>query len=198
MSGFSGRRGGEGRAVRGYRAVARFMLHLAAPTLILGSSMSLPSGCALPLAPQFTDPPAQENFAPVILDTHPLQGTITMSTTFSVVVTDPNVTDDLWVRWIGEYPPFSLNSERLMDDQHISHSVDGTLLQSTQSITLNCLYPLNRQVTQHPIMALITDRPFLPTDGDASVQTILTGISPGAQKAEAHWVLNLDCSVTAP
>jgi hypothetical protein len=195
MSGFSEAAGREVRARRGLRGVARIVLRMAPPALILGLSMSSLPGCVLPLAPQFSDPPSQENFAPVITDSRPLEGMIVTSTTFSITVTDPNVTDDLWVRWIGEYPPFSNDSQRLLStDQHISHSVDGTPLQSTQSITLNCLYPLDRQLTQHPIMALVSDRAFLPADSDAGLETILTGISPGAKKAEAHWVLDLDCS----
>jgi hypothetical protein len=146
------------------------------------------------VAPRFEDPPAEENLAPVIISSRPPQGMIGTALTFEITVTDPNLDDDLWVRWIGEYPPYSdTDTRRLTDDRIFARSAGGDPLVNA-SITIDCFSPL-AQLPQHRIMALVSDRAFFDdNDATLSLETRLTGIRPGAQKAEAHWVLiNLQC-----
>jgi hypothetical protein len=179
------------------RSVLRFC-GLALP-LNLGLSMLFLSGCILPLAPEFHDPPPPANYAPQISSAQPPQGSIVTaigaSMTFEITVKDLNVSADLWIRWIGEYPPYSVNSRPLTDDVMISHSATGDPVRQPTSVTVNCLFlaPL----TQHPITALVSDRAFLPRDTpDAGLETLLTASSAPAeaQNTEANWVLNLDCT----
>jgi hypothetical protein len=153
------------------------------------------SGCVVPVAPDFQDPPLQQNYAPVLVSTDPPQ-TIVTTTTFQVTVSDPNVSDDLYVRWIAEYPPFSsTNSKRLKEDKMLPHSANGMPQQTPDSITVDCLlYPLAR-LPQHPITALISDQPFFSPQTDPTLDpaTLLAGIRKNAGSVEAHWVLSLLC-----
>jgi hypothetical protein len=153
------------------------------------------SGCVIPVAPDFQDPPLQQNYAPV-LSADPQQGIVT-TTTFTVTVGDPNVSDDLYVRWIAEYPPYStVNTKGLKEDRMIPHSVNGMQLEVPDSITVDCVFdPLAPQLPLHPITALVSDAPFFTVAEDPTLdpETVLTGIRKGAMKAEAHWVLSLTC-----
>jgi len=174
------------------RGLARAMLCLPLLTITkLALPMLLLCGCILPVGPRFEDPEAAHNEAPALLSTTPAQGSLTSvsgDTDFEILVTDPNVSDHLYVRWILDYPPYS-SSSSLLQEMDVPPSADHTPLQSTQKITLNCLSPLSH--TQlNPLMALVTDRPF-PTDKSLSREAMLAGISPTAKKAEAHWYADL-------
>ena len=46
---------------------------------------------------------------------------------FRVTVDDPNVADDLYLRWIADFPPFDEDSRRLGDDIKLSPPAPGTL-----------------------------------------------------------------------
>jgi hypothetical protein len=197
MSDFAGARRRPRPATQPSMRLARSVLRLLPTTLIALSSMPLVSGCVLPLSPQFEDPPAEQNFAPSIVSAQPAQGSIVTALSgttvaFTVTVNDPNVTDDLYFRWIGDFPPYSdSNTRRLTADTKVSRSASDPL--ASQSIPIDCLSPLAR-LPQHAIMALVSDRPFLDDDGTLSREALLTGIRNGAQKTEAHWTLNLQCN----
>jgi hypothetical protein len=116
--------------------------------------------------------------------------------TLQIVVTDPNVSDDIYVRWIGEYPDYSPNS-RLLKNDIIPKSVDGTPLRGVSEMPdLGCLQLA--RLPQHAITALVTDRPFLttaevPADDPEQLEKLLTSTRVNAGRLEAHWVLNVDC-----
>ena len=90
----------------------------------------------------FEDPPAAENVPPYIKSTMPLQGSILTALNraqmFSVTFTDLNA-DALHVRWLGEYPPYSLaNTHPLQSDKDIAAPVDGQPVDNLQSINVSC------------------------------------------------------------
>jgi hypothetical protein len=151
-------------------------------------------GCVLPLAPAFEDPPEQQNYPPSVVSTEPPQG-IVQAGTLSVTVTDPNVSDDLYIRWIGEFPPYTQNSHLLKDDTKVQHSADGSQLLEMRSLeNLNCL-SLASQTALHPVTALVTDRPF-PDPAqfpNLSREDLLTKLDDHGAKAEAHWTVNVSC-----
>ena len=164
------------------------------------------SGCVIPVSPQFEGPLPQENFAPQIESAQPAQGQVLTAGTaqsFTITVTDPNAGDDLNIRWIAEYPPFTNITRRLMD-QPVFHSADGERLHAPVKITISCaFYPL-ASIASHTIMALVSDRPFrdVPDQPDAGttaleLENALTGVGAG-NKAEAHWFLNLPCQMPQP
>jgi hypothetical protein len=163
------------------------------------------SACVIPVGPRFEDPPGQENLAPEIENTDPLQGgvvTVPSNTAkrITITVTDPNASDDLYIRWIAEYPPYTINSIILLNEP-VSHAANGERLHSPQAIAISCQYPLARTITLHTLMALVSDRPFLqvPDSQEADAGTLLdlekllTTAQDGAKTTEAHWFVSLPC-----
>jgi hypothetical protein len=171
--------------------VARTVLRFAAVFFTLAPGLTMTSfGCVLPLAPSFDDPPAERNYAPTLTTFAPPQGFVSPGA-LSVTVSDPNVGDDLVVRWILEYPPFSDRTHRLKDD-HFTHSADGKELQQpSEAPDLGCL-SLAQGISAHPITALVADRAFLVRP-DLPLEEQLTALPTGALTVEAHWVLNVTC-----
>src|SRR4051812_34931695 len=88
-------------------------------------AVSFMSGCVVPVTPAFQDPPASQNYAPVFLNVDPEIGAVVTRSAFLVTVTDPNVGDDLYVRWIADYPPYSNNTRTLLPTTKVTHSADG-------------------------------------------------------------------------
>jgi hypothetical protein len=161
--------------------------------LLLSLSLSLSSACVVPLAPQFEDPPAAQNIAPIIRDPFPTNGAVVNTQTsrdFRVTVFDPNASDDLHVRWIADYPPYGPNT-RLLGSPDLPHGM--TASPQTTEITIDCINSnLALGVPQHQIMVIIADQTFLPTDNQP-LDSKLTALPKSAGSAEAHWTLNLLC-----
>jgi hypothetical protein len=156
------------------------------------------SGCVLPLSPTFEDPAGERNYAPEIVSTSPVQGFV-LPGTLTVTVTDPNVRDDLYIRWIAEYPPYNAMFTRLLrDDIQVTHSADGTQQQATRPFSnLSCFnLAVGTGSRAHPVTALVADRPFQVPSADpgGDPETSLTKSGDKyALYAEAHWVINVDC-----
>jgi hypothetical protein len=151
------------------------------------------SACVLPIAPEFQDPPASENYAPIIVDSDPPLGmrvtaTAGKLTPFSVTVTDPNVGDTLHVRWIVDYPPFSTNTRVLQEDFPVPPSPSPTTV--TQNI--GCAESTLSVLASHTVMAIIADRGFMQSMlPPAPVD--LGRVQAEGLKAVAVWTLDLEC-----
>jgi hypothetical protein len=163
-----------------------------------GSSCALivMSACVLPIAPEFQDPPASENYAPVFIDTEPPAGSIVTASpmlTFTVVVSDPNVGDDLQVRWIADFPPLTDNTS-VMATTPIPHAAGATVSSHETSIQPNCALHHLARIPSHQIMAVVADRPFL----DPGTPIDFERLPPDGLKDSRSWILNLDCSVPQP
>ena len=181
-------------------ARAVLIFRLSTSILSLGIFMTSFSGCVLPVGPRFEDPPAAENVPPYIKSTMPLQGSILTALNraqmFSVTFTDLNA-DALHVRWLGEYPPYSLaNTHPLQSDKDIAAPVNGQPVDNLQSINVSCALNSLALTNQHAITVLISDQPFwTATDVDAPTDSeqLLTQNKPNSVMAQANWVLNLPC-----
>jgi hypothetical protein len=148
------------------------------------------SGCVLPVGPEFQDPPATQNFAPIILDSVPALGARVTSPDFTVTVQDPNVGDDLFVRFVADYPPLSGNTRFLLD-QMIPHTANGTLLATDVSVTVGCnaVAPL----PSHQVTVIVADRDFL-LNGTSSTQPADPARLPmEARRTFGSWTLDLEC-----
>lgn len=155
--------------------------------------MAFQSACVLPLAPVFEDPPAAQNFAPVIVDSFPVNGKVVSTPMFRVTVDDPNIGDELFVRWIADFPPYTENSRPLGDDVRVPPPAVGTLRPDV-SRTIDCvLHSLVKNVPTHHIMVVVADRKFRPPDQETDLDRKLTSLPKDAPRAEAHWTLNLEC-----
>lgn len=179
--------------------LARLLLASAASFARIAGVLFLPlmSACVLPIGPEFQDPPASQNFAPFISDSSPPLGSIVTEVAgtvppLRVTVTDPNIADDLFVRWVADYPRRSSNT-RLLGDQMVSHSTNGQPLRQDVSKTLDCIYNL-APIAQHQVVVIVADREFLsppPEDDLASVK------APGFAVL-GSWIVNLNCGSASP
>jgi hypothetical protein len=162
--------------------------------------ISVMSACVLPIAPEFQDPPSAANFSPIILAAMPDVGSVvtapSISTvpTFTVIVSDPNLGDDLHVRWIADFPPFNANTRSMIADSVITHSSSGVPLNGDDSVTPNCKVHNLAKIPQHQIMAVVADRKFDDSTPDAGTVFDLTKLADAdGRKVIATWTLNLDC-----
>jgi hypothetical protein len=154
--------------------------------------MLLLAGCILPISPQFEDSPADPNFAPELVTARPAQGSIvtilpSSPQTFEITVKDPNPGDTLFVRWISDYPPYSVSSGIYGADVMLAPPTNGQ--PRTASVDVACLSSLSRD-RLHPLTVLVADRKF-PNDSSATREAQLTAIPDDARKIEVNWVVNL-------
>lgn len=163
------------------------------PVIVLLSWLTN-SGCVLPVGPQFQDPPAAQNYAPTFTNVNPVNGKIVTTTTFSVTFVDPNLSDDLHVEWIADYPPYTANTRSLIQPQTLPHSMTATTpVQQDSSVMVDCAHSnLAPGLTQHQIMVIVADREFLSPDAQPQDRK-LTALPDGAGSVEAHWILTLEC-----
>jgi hypothetical protein len=168
--------------------VARMLLRSAGICLV-----SVMSACVLPIAPEFQDPPASQNFAPEILDTDPVAGSIVSVTgtvpTFHVLVTDPNVGDDLQVRWIADYPPFVNGKTSVIVTTPVPSS--GTVQIHDVTHQPNCVIDHLAPTSTHQFFVVVADRMFLDPGTPVDVERL----PKDGLKNSRSWILNLDCSV---
>jgi hypothetical protein len=171
--------------------LARLLLKGIRP-LFFCVGLALMSACILPLAPEFQDPPAAQNYAPRIIESNPEAGSIVTSQTFRVVVTDPNLGDALHVRWVVDYPPFSqTNTRTLVQDLTVPASVTGMPLMQEVSVDVDCVVNVLAQIPQHQVTVIVADSEFLAPVANKPVD--LGRVAPGRLTTTASWLLNLEC-----
>ena len=152
------------------------------------------SACIIPVGPDFQNPIAGPNNAPYIIGATPDFGAIVTppQLTFSVTVTDPNIGDDLYVRWLADYPGANyrqVNTGR----SFVSHSMNGQPLRETVQAIVDCLLD-NLGMTsdgEHRVEVIVADRPFVdPIPPDTHLDLVM---DPGLV-VRASWVLEqLSC-----
>jgi hypothetical protein len=165
---------------------------LAGLLVLLLPAAALPA-CVIPLAPDFQDPPAQQNFVPQLLATSPDQGSVVNTRTFRITVTDPNPGDSLWIRWYADFPPSQAATRVVFADFGIIPArPDGTVQTTTLDATADCqgdsLLP---GIPAHTITVVVSDRDFGPSGA----------VTPfdGNHEVTASWSLLLQCPTpTAP
>jgi hypothetical protein len=165
---------------------------------------SVMSACVLPIGPEFQDPPAAANFAPQILDSQPaigsivtVTGTATAAPPFRVSVSDPNVGDDLHVRFLADFPPKTGNTRTLIVDHVVTHNADGTRLNEDVTVTPSCGTFNLANIALHQIMVIVADRPFLDKPAAPGLPVDLTKLAdPEGLEVVASWTLEMDCQAS--
>jgi hypothetical protein len=171
-----------------FSRVARMMLR-SAVILALAHSMS---ACVLPIAPEFQDPPTSPNYAPYFLTTTPPIGSIVTKPSFNVVVSDPNVDDELHFRWIADYPPFSENTRTLLQSM-VPRSASGMRPSADLTIEPDCVVNNLAKQPRHQIMIVVADSAFSPAQMMAGQEVDLTRVPNTAGKVIATWTLEMEC-----
>jgi len=162
---------------------------------VIGSSIFM-SACVLPLAPEFQDPPASANYSPFFITTEPEIGAIVTTPSFRVVVSDPNIGDNLVARWIANFPP-ATGDTRVIKDDPIPHSADGKPLFATSMAAPVCIRDLVANLTSHRIMVVIADRPFDDFVKPGSPDIDFARLSGDALKVVGTWTLDKACNAPA-
>jgi hypothetical protein len=148
------------------------------------------SGCIVPIGPEFQDPPAPQNYQPIILDAEPDLGSRVSNPKFSVTVQDPNVSDTLYVRFVADYPLLTEDT-KVLGTVKVPRRPDGRLLAEEAVGEASCLGLANRP--SHQITVIVADREFL--DG-ATVPGQLADparLPTDARKVVGSWTLDLEC-----
>jgi hypothetical protein len=161
--------------------------------LLVFALAALPA-CVVPVEPEWTDPPP--NDPPTIQSTTPPVGAVLIADpagskamSVSVVLADHNTQDNLYLRWLIDYPPVPA------EVSHVAYGLtlapEGTVARATTSFAPSCaddrLPPGN---ATHRLMLAVSDRPFAPVDDSA--QTGLDQITDGFL-VEAVWLFALTC-----
>jgi len=188
-------------SARGARrsALARLLLYieehaskLDRKLLLLLFTASLSSACIIPLGPEFQDPSGAPNSPPRLVSVSPDQGTTVTKdpATFSVTLSDNNVGDPLFVRWIVEYPPFNDINTKSPQDDEIPPPQDGSLVRRPVSFEPNC-FKLNVTTSTHQITAAVSDSRFI--GGSQSTESDLLLTEDGLRPALVNWTLIKNC-----
>jgi hypothetical protein len=154
------------------------------------------SACIIPVAPEFQDPTASPNYAPVLVSAMPDFGslvTIVPSLPFQVIATDPNLDDNLFYEWLVDYPQYTTNTRKIGEGE-ASHTADGTALHAIIPITVDCtdgLAPTPNSL--HQLELVVADRAFVaPTPPDTRLDEVE---SPGLV-VHANWTFQINCPST--
>jgi hypothetical protein len=155
--------------------------------LLLGAAL-LPA-CVVPLGPDFQNPPVAQNSPPLIGSEIPQFGAEWTNSTFQVTVTDLNGGDDLFVRWVSDYPPITSMTRALFAPvTTIPHRVDGAQQYTPIQMTVDCVRDfIPRGITRHQIEVMVGDDDFAPESTD------LTLLKNGSHASTASWVLDRQC-----
>jgi hypothetical protein len=148
------------------------------------------AGCIVPIGPEFQDPPAPQNYQPVILNAEPDLGRRVSNPTFSVTVQDPNVSDNLYVRFVADYPLLTEDT-RILATGRVWHRPDGRLLSESVEHVVKCDQLANRP--SHQITVIVADREFLEGATAPGQLTDPLRLPADAQRVLGSWTLDLEC-----
>ena len=192
----SGPRGHARRAApvaRGRSLLARLLLRFLAPL----SQLDRRSLFIAPRSPhvRLCHPGRSASSNPAgIPDSAPFLSTTTRdrlgaSPIFDVTASDPNVGDDLFIRWLRRLPrkrPTPLGTSN-GDGLPCPHSVDGSHCALQSSVPARCLFLDCETSTAHRIMVIVADRDFANS----------TATSPPSRttvtRRIATWIWNVTC-----
>jgi hypothetical protein len=175
-----------------FSCVARLVLMLRRSALLM-CLVPLMSACVLPIAPEFQDPPTSSNYPPYFTTTPvPDLGSNAMIPSFDVLVTDPNLGDDLYAKWIVDYPPYGDNTRSFIQPK-VSHRDDGLPLLHDYPFAPNCVDYTLAKIARHQIMVVVADRPFLVQQPIEGQSIDLTRIPGDGRKVIGTWTLDMEC-----
>ncbi len=148
------------------------------------------SACIIPLAPEFEAPEA--NLSPYIVSAEPrVAAEVGENEEIVVVLADPNLGDELHLRWVFNYPPFVSATSRLFEGGVLPAPLGGNPIRSRVArVQPECFRDLLPNVPYHRAMLVVSDRPFLP-----AVDSLhpFDHVPPDALVVRASWVVRKEC-----
>ena len=162
---------------------------LVLPTLLLAIS-----GCVVPIGPEWTDP--ERNQPPTISYAIPAIGSVldfgaggNVAMGLEVALADQNTQDNLYVRWIIDYPPYLEGASHVA----LPQTLPGGEQIQRQPIRFapNCSdVTIAHDSSNHRLLLAVSDRPF---SDDPQNPQVLDPVSDGNYRVEASWDFTLAC-----
>jgi hypothetical protein len=156
--------------------------------------------CVIPVAPDFQDPLAAANVPPYLHDWMPARGpvfsvfgsaTSLPTTNFTVQITDPNVDDTIYYRWVLNYPPSSGTTTIAFSapDAQDGPPATGAVHNFTANFPMNCAVVQGQSISsgleQH-FSLFVADREFVTS-------LKLDQVPRGTYLQEIDWTLIFQC-----
>ena len=151
------------------------------------------SSCVIPIGPEFTDP---ENYPPFVVSSSPAEGEVLSVATGSRQVTlrvgDQNIGDQLFIRWLIDYPAYSAASRIGRDDRA---PTTGEAFRGPVAFVPDCRdHNIARELPEHRVTASISDREFLPQTGSVPSEARFDSVPEGAHRLRVTWTFKqLEC-----
>jgi hypothetical protein len=155
------------------------------------------SGCVIPVAPKWSDP--DNNYPPTIVSANPPVGTIlglgpdggtTSQVEVEVTLADQNAGDNLYLRWIVDYPPYV--SGRTLLALETTKPGGEAVVRTPAIFAPDCVSIRSRALLDHRLLLAISDRPF-KFASDAPGLTAPDAVDDGNHLVEAVWPFTLNC-----
>jgi hypothetical protein len=166
-------------------------------TSSLAPLLALASGCVIPVAPKWSDP--DRNYPPTIVTANPPVGTVlgrgpdggaAGQVEVEVSLADQNTGDNLYLRWIVDYPPY-VSGKTLLALETTKPGGD-TLVRTPAIFAPDCVSIRSRALADHRLLLAISDRPFkLPADDPGLTEP--DAVDDGNHRIEAVWSFTLSC-----
>lgn len=157
------------------------------------------SACVAPVAPDFQDPVSSPNVAPWLHDfTPPFGANVSIPIAaalsedgyrISGLVTDPNVGDVLYARWIVNYPDFQPMATFVVREETLSRA-STTVAQA--ELPLKCVGGWTSTPTPQQLELVVADGKFFNTDTHHPDRVV-----DGAHAVYANWTVTFPCSSAA-
>lgn len=146
----------------------------------------------IPIGPEFQDPVASQEYAPVLVDLTPAFGsivTVSLKTPqqFTVSASDLNSGDTLYWEWLLDYPPYLQGTTQEIGQGVGPPPVSGPQVQ-TIPLTVGCAVgPNPNGPTQHQLELIVGDQPL------SYDPVMMKVVAPGGKTAEGNWTVTLSC-----
>jgi hypothetical protein len=143
------------------------------------------SACIIPVGPEFRDPDGVPNSPPFIISAMPLNGGTSTDNKFTITPSDINGDAPLFVRWLRDYPPFTIGISAF-DDEVVGPRLDGAPWRDPITHTFECLGVA--APSPHKIGVIVSDKPFLSDPLNPG------RVEGGVYPARVSWLWEKDCS----
>jgi len=165
--------------------------------LLTGSLAALfgtASGCVVPVGPKWSDP--ETNHPPTIASANPAVGTVlgrsadggsSGQVEVEVVLADQNTSDNLYLRWIVDYPPYTAG--KTVVALETAQPGGDTIVRTAVIFAPDCASIHSRTLADHRLLLAVSDRPF-GSDVNSSTPS---AVDNGNYLVEAVWPFTLNC-----
>ena len=159
----------------------------------LAVSALLAGGCVVPVAPQWDDP--EVNYPPYVVGSDPTVGEIFTPGTsdenreIAATLSDLNLDDHLFIRWLVDYPTSDTSSPHLL--LAVDYPPTGKPVRSTVHIRPGCQV-IGRGPGTHRLMMSVSDRKYLDAlNGDpVDPMAPLDSVPDDANRIRVMWLIN--------